>query len=202
MWRITEEQMALRFGVGILTLLVLCASLMLALVGCGGSTEQAPPSPSSRSIEVAPPSSPAPEPPPAVQGGRVLAAADERITGFPAQVLGTQEALERWEDLAGSGKAVFLEVYSTDGDGGQLSADEAAAIADTLSSAELRLFSSLGNPITGGGIHIIGCDGEGAMLYHTVFDGSWFSVQFAGEDAAYVFDGENTTLNDLLSQYP
>ena len=92
MWRITEEQMALRFGVGILTLLVLCASLMLALAGCGGSTEQAPPSPSSRSIEVAPPSSPAPEPPPSVQGGRVLAAADERITGFPAQVLGTQEA--------------------------------------------------------------------------------------------------------------
>lgn len=39
------------------------------------------------------------------------------------------------------------------------------------------------------------------MLYHTVFDGSWFSVQFAGEDAAYVFDGENTTLNDLLRQY-
>ncbi len=202
MWRITEEQMALRFGVGILMLLVLCASLMLALAGCGGSTEQAPPSPSSRSIEVAPSFSPAPEPPPAVQGGRVLAAADERITGFPAQVLGTQEALERWEDLAGSGKAVFLEVYSTDGNGGQLSADEAAAIADTLSSAKLRLFSSLGNPITGGGVHVIGCDREGAMLYHTVFDGSWFSVQLAGEDAAYVFDGENTTLNDLLSQYP
>jgi uncharacterized protein YkwD len=78
-----------------------------------------------------------------------------------------------------------------------LPAATAEQLLQILQNAQLGLFEELGNPNTGGSTELAAYDQAGAKLFHCVFDGFWFRVQFAEEDTAYVFDGSTLDYQTL-----
>ena len=182
---------------------------MLCLTSCGSkpnvstlSSSSVPPSQSS-SIVPAPPSSELTPnmPESAVQSGKVLALGAPEISGFPSDItVGTKKELDKWTDLIKSGKITSIAVNSMNDSEAELSTETARYILKILIDADLKLYDRLGNPMTGGAIHILAYDSSGMMLFHSVYNGEWFSVAFKGENTAYVFNGEGSSL-DSLSDY-
>lgn len=137
----------------------------------------------------------------AVQSGKVLALGAPEISGFPSDItVGTKKELDKWTDLIKSGKITSIAVNSMNDSEAELSTETARYILKILIDADLKLYDRLGNPMTGGAIHILAYDSSGMMLFHSVYNGEWFSVAFKGENTAYVFNGEGSSL-DSLSDY-
>lgn len=186
---------------------LLCVSLVFTLTACDlGFTEKLDFMGQSNSSSA--PSSPAPSSPaPSTESsgvltGKTLELSNRKLTSFPDRVLGTENELRRWEEVVQSQKVVHIEVCNMNSEEKELPPGNAASIMDILTSADVKLFDSLGNPSTGGGIHVIAFDESGDAIFHIVYDGEWFSVQFEDETSSYVFDGTGGSLNTLPDYIP
>jgi len=192
----------------LLLIFLLCISTFSALTSCSRNSQKDASNVSSSPIELSIESRPSisqgdeTSSIPTVQSGKILVYTNEKIAGFPSQVLGTQNELSRWEDIAQSSNIIHIEVCNMENVEEDLPLELAESIVDVLTTAKLKLFDSLGNPMTGGGIHVIAYDEDGKVLFHTVYDGEWFSVQFENEALAYVFDGSGTILDNLSNYIP
>lgn len=195
---------------------VFCAALLalsLTLSACGkDAAPSAPPSsdaprPSTSSQAPEPEPEPEPEPVslPELQPGRILALGDERLNIVSRPIddsLATQAELDRWYDLIAAAPVVRLDFCDMHQEESELSVEQEQEIMNALRGAALKLYPPdyKENPSTGGGYHVIAYDGEGTVLFHAVYIGDWFWVQFGGEEANYIFDGEGTTLDDIWSR--
>ncbi len=195
------------------TLAIVTGLALLALAACTKSA-----APSSSAAPSAPPESPMPtlsisppsqsqsaaesKPVTAAPKAKVLALGDTKLD-FPSEIqVATQSELEKWNELIGAGTVADLEVCSMNDAESELSADSASAILTALMDADLRLYHTLGNPITGGSVHVIASDSSGSRLFHAVYFGEWFTVVFGNEDIGYVFDGTGTSLDDISAEIP
>lgn len=186
--------------------MLLSGLLVLCLTSCGSkpnvstpSSSSVPPSQSS-SIVPAPPSSELTPnmPESAVQSGKILALGAPEISGFPSDItVGTKKELDKWTDLIKSGKITSIAVNNMNDSEAELSTEAARSILKVLVDADLKLYDRLGNPMTGGAIHILAYDSSGVILFHSVYNGEWFSVAFEGEKTAHVFNGEGSLLDTL-----
>ncbi len=188
----------------------------LALLALAACTKSA--APSSSAAPSAPPESPMPplsisppsqsqsaaesKPVAAAPKAKVLALGDTKLDFSSEIQVATQSELEKWNELIGAGTVAGLEVCNMNDAESELSADSSGAILAALMDADLRLYHTLGNPITGGSVHVIASDSSGSKLLHAVYFGEWFTVVFGNEDVGYVFDGAGTSLDDISAEIP
>ena len=197
-------------------LLVALWALLLAfsVAACGGRETPNPPvsapaapSHSGPASVPEPPASPAPEPAPLpeLRPGRILALGDERLNFNGTrddEVLATQAELDRWNDLIPTAPVVRMDFCEMHQEEKELTVEQEQQILDALRGAALGLYPPdyKENPSTGGGYTVVAYDGEENVLFHVVYIGNWFTVQFGSEQARCIFDGEGTTLDDIWSQ--
>ena len=164
----------------LVAILMICCLSILSLTSCGSEpTQNAPES--------------------AVRSGKVLALGAPELSGFPSEIsVGTQKELDKWTDLIKSGNIASIAVNSMNDSESELSTETARSILKILIDADLKLYDRLGNPMTGGAIHILAYDSSGTMLFHSVYNGEWFSVAFKDENTAYAFNGEGGSLDELV----
>lgn len=181
-----------------------CAILLtLSLTACGGKENPQSGVPSSSVPE--PPASgqePEPIPLPELQPGKILPLGDERLNWagpVGSGGLATQAELDRWNELISTAPVVRLDFNDMDLEEKDLPVEQEQEILSALRRAELRLYPPdyKENPFTGGGCTVIAYDGEKTVLFHVIFIGNWFTVQFGSEKVSYIFDGEGTALDDL-----
>ena len=179
-------------------------SLLLILTACGTGGQapaSEPESPSSPVSEPAPVSAPDPEPDPLpdLLPGRVLADIDSQL--IPTEeVKGTQADLDRWEKAVRDPAVAWLECTDFREKERELPVETEEELLTMFREARLRLYGpeeQLPNPYTGGAWTILAYDGEGNLLFYTHFMGNRFQVRLAGEETAYIFDGENILLDPL-----
>ena len=174
-------------------ILAMLLALAMLLCACGGPAEapaeETPEAPSQSEAAAEPESEPEPEPV-ALQEG-IIYPLDGQITSSWAQKTteATQTELDRWTEAVHSGQIARFDARTTNEVGAVLPVAAAETLLQNLQQAQLGLFETMGNPATGGGVNVAAFDQEGAVLFHCVFDGNWFTVRFAEEDTAYVFDG-------------
>lgn len=191
----------------VLCLGTVALNLVLTLGGCGSSKEAGIPGAGSLSPSASQPFSQSPSEPdsetPLTQTGRVLALGDPRLVVFPADLaVATQQELDRWNHLIGSGTVAKLEVCNMNSAETPLSADQISGVLKTLMGADLKLYETLGNPTTGGTIHVIAYDAADAVLFHVRYDGEWFSAAMGEEKTAWIFNGAGTSLDRLAERIP
>ena len=137
-------------------------------------------------------------PEPAVTGSLLPLGAPE-FENFPEGVLASEEELARWQELTKPGVIASVLVCDMGEEERELSASAAAQAVETLETARLGLYETLGNPMTGGSFFVNAYDGSGALLFRAAYDGEWFTVQFGGEGEGYVFDGSGAGLDKLCA---
>ncbi len=127
---------------------------------------------------------------PAMQPGIVYPLGSTEVSSFPMQrTEGRQPELERWNAFIHSDEISRFDARIMSDAGGAISPQNAQRILQVLRGAQLTTFENMGNPHTGGSMELIAYDAGGSELFHCIYDQYWFSVQFANEDEAYVFDG-------------
>jgi hypothetical protein len=131
--------------------------------------------------------------------GKIVPLGDARLQ-FPADVyVGSQDELEQWESLIKSDRLHRILVCNMNDAESELSKEQVANIISILRQADLTLYNSLGNPPTGGAIHIVAYESDDVVLWHGVYNGEWFMVSF-GNSSVYVFNGEDEVLNSLSQE--
>lgn len=173
--------------------------LSILLLSACGAEEQAPasgpesnPSPVSESAPEPEPD-PEPGPLPDLQPGRILADIDDQL--IPAEeIKGTQAELDRWKEAVRDPAVAWLEYTDLGEEERELPVETEEEFLTMLRQAQLRLYGpeeQLPNPHTGGGWTILAYDGEGELLFYTHSMGNRFNVRLAGEETAWIFDGED-----------
>ncbi len=178
-------------------LFALILALAVLLCACGTPAE-APaeeiPESSSQTEEVAEPEpepQPEPEPEPvAMQEGTIHPLGGQITSSWAQQTVeATQTELDRWTEAVNSGLIARFDARTMNEAGAPLPVDVAETLLQNLQDAQLGLFEEMGNPATGGSVSVAAFDQDSKVLFHIVFDTYWFTVRFAEEDTAYVFDG-------------
>lgn len=175
---------------------ILLTILLLSACGAGGQAPASEPESSQPPVsESAPEPEPDPEPDPLpdLQPGRILAGIDDQL--IPAEeIKGTQAELDRWEKAVRDPAVAWLEYTDLGEEERELPVETEEEFLTMLRQARLRLYGpeeQLPNPYTGGAWTILAYDGEGELLFYTHFMGNRFDVRLAGEETAWIFDGED-----------
>lgn len=139
------------------------------------------------------------EPEEVLHPGKILALDDAQRPDFPdtAPVLAAQAELKRWEELLFSREISRLDAGGMNENEKELSPEEAKAILDILKAASLSLYEALENPPTGGTEAVYAYAADGSRLFFASYNGAWLSVQFSEENAWYIFNAENSGLEQL-----
>lgn len=140
-----------------------------------------------------------PEPPEIAITGTLLPLGSPEFADFPQGVLASQEELEHWQALAQPGSVAAIQVCDMGDQQRELTPDAAARIVSLLTEAQLNLYDTLGNPMTGGIFQVNAQDASGAILFRAAYDGEWLTVQFGGEEESYIFDASAAGLDQLYA---
>lgn len=140
-----------------------------------------------------------PEAPETAVTGSLLPLGAPEFEGFPDGVLASGEELARWQELTEPGAIASVLVCDMGEEGRELTASSAAQVVKTLENAQLGLYETLGNPITGGSFFVGAYDASGALLFRAAYNGEWLTVQFDGEGEGYIFDGSAAGLDKLYT---
>lgn len=125
-----------------------------------------------------------------MQPGIVFPLGSTEVSSFPMQrTEGRRTELDRWNAFIHSDEISRFDARIMSDASGAISPQNAQRILQVLRGAQLTTFENMGNPHTGGSMELIAYDAGGSELFHCIYDQYWFSVQFANEDEAYVFDG-------------
>ena len=188
--------------------LILALSLTISLASCGsknGAGSQPEPQASVESVSSSvPESSSEPEPKSSaaelnVAGGKILAMGDSEFGIITERKAGSRYELEKWKEIISSPNIATIDACDMHQEEAELSSEQANAIVKILKSADVGIYESLGNPVTGGAVWVIAYDSSSTHLFRVLYDGMWFSVAFGTDSTAYVFDGEGTSLDELSS---
>ena len=131
------------------------------------------------------------------RASKILPLGDIRLS-FPSDTeIASQKELDKWISTIGSDMIARVDVCNMSDLESELSTDKVNSILEILMSADIKLYDILGNPPTGGVVHIIAYDSDEKILFNATYNGEWFSVSFNGESKAYIFNGEATSLDNL-----
>lgn len=184
--------------------LILSLIFILTVAGCGAGGQAPAPSSSEESSVPESPSSgeepePDPEPLPELRPGRIVGFWDAQQDAVPTRdVKGTQAELDRWKAAVRDPAISRLDFNNMHQESMELPVEQELEILTAMRDAEVRLYEGNPNPSTGGGCWVDAYDGEENFLFHITYLGDFFTVRFPGEEVSYYFDGEGTTLDDLL----
>lgn len=129
---------------------------------------------------------------------KIVPVGDESLS-FPSDThAGTQEELDRWHSLISEGTAARINVCNMSESEAELSEGQFNSIMKTLAGAEISIYEELGNPMTGGAVHVVAYNSKGSKVWHVVYNGEWFMVDFTSGSVC-IFNGEGTTLDDLYT---
>jgi|GEM_PF-6771229 len=118
---------------------------------------------------------------------------------FPSDThAGTQEELDDWYSLIGKGSAARINVCNMNDSEAELSEGQFNSIMKTLAGANLSVYEALGNPMTGGAVHVVAYNSADNKIWHVVYNGEWFMVDL-GSGSASIFNGEGAGLDDLFT---
>ena len=135
-----------------------------------------------------------------LQPGRIYSLWDPPQVGLNTvrEVKGTQAELDRWNAAIRDPAIVRLDFNNMQEQSMLLPVEQELEILTALWNAQVRLYEGNPDPSTGGGCSVIAYDGQENPLFQMAYVGDLVTVRLPGEEVSYYFDGEGTSLDDLL----
>jgi hypothetical protein len=124
----------------------------------------------------------------------ILPMGDARLA-FPSDWrVGLQEGLDEWKQIISD--AVRIDVCNMDDAEATLTDEQFHAVITTLNDASMTTYESVGNPMTGGSVHVVAYDASETKIWHIAYDGAWLIVD-RGQGYAEIYNGEDPALMNL-----